>query len=85
MYKAEISTTIAGIPCLIGVSLYNNFKGSYDRRAHSDLDYYGYTESEWDVLDRRGRKADWLQRKLTKNDVYRIEEEIAQYFKDEEC
>jgi hypothetical protein len=44
------------------------------------LDYYGYTESEWEVLDRKGYKAAWLERKLSSKDESRIESEIAEYF-----
>ena len=63
MYIAEIETTVAGIPCIIGVSQYSSVAGN--SRADSDWDYYGYTESDWQVLDRRGRPAPWLAKKLT--------------------
>jgi hypothetical protein len=42
------------------------------------MDYYGYTESEWVVLDRRGRPAAWLERKLTDAERSRIEQEVAE-------
>jgi hypothetical protein len=42
------------------------------------MDYYGYTESCWEVLDRRGRPAAWLDRKLTGADRCRIEREIEE-------
>lgn len=79
-YEAEIETTIAGIPCLIGVTYYECVQGSYSYNAASDLDYYGYSESEWEVLDRKGYKAAWLERKLTARDHDRINAEIDQYF-----
>ena len=81
-YEAEIETRVAGIPCLIGVIDYASVKGSYSRNAPSDLDYYGYTECDWEVLDRRGRKAEWLERKLSAEDADRIESEISEYFND---
>ncbi len=77
-YIAEIESRVAGIPCLIGVSHFDSVRGSYSYNAPSDMDYYGYTESEWDVLDRRGRPAAWLERKLTDDDRQRIEQEIAE-------
>lgn len=80
MYQAEIETTIAGIPCLIGVTHYECVRGSYNYNAASDWDYYGYSEAEWDVLDRKGYKAAWLERKLTARDHDRINAEIDQYF-----
>lgn len=77
-YIAEIESRVAGIPCLIGVLSFDSVQGSYSYNAPSDMDYYGYTESEWDVLDRRGRPAAWLERKLTDDDRQRIEQEIAE-------
>jgi hypothetical protein len=76
-YLAEIESTVAGIPCLIGVTEFSSVRGSYSYHADSDMDYYGYTESEWVVLDRRGRPAAWLERKLTNADRSRIEQEVA--------
>jgi hypothetical protein len=77
-YLAEIESTVAGIPCLIGVTEFSSVRGSYSYHADSDMDYYGYTESEWVVLDRRGRHAAWLERKLTDADRSRIEQEVAE-------
>jgi hypothetical protein len=79
MYIAEIETRVAGIPCIIGVTYFDSVKGSYDYNAPSDWDYRGYVECEFDVLDRRGRKAAWLERKLTDDDTSRIESEIAKH------
>ena len=78
MYIAEIETTVAGIPCIIGVSQYSSVAG--DSRADSDWDYYGYTECDWQVLDRRGRPAPWLAKKLTSKIEAAIEQEIEEYF-----
>ena len=82
-YIAEIESRVAGIPCLIGVSHFDCVRGSYSYNAPSDMDYYGYTEIEWDVLDRRGRPAAWLERKLTDDDRQRIEQEIAEAMTEE--
>ena len=75
-YEAEIETRVAGIPCLIGVITYESVAGTGNYWEDSDVDYYGYTESEWEVLDRRGRKAPWLERKLTDKMRDEIEETI---------
>ena len=79
-YIAEIESRVAGIPCLIGVTHYECVQGSYNYHADSDMDYYGYSEAEWEVLDRKGYKAAWLERKLTARDHDRINAEIDQYF-----
>ena len=78
-YIAEIESRIAGIPCLIGVTHFNSVRGSYSYNAPSDMDYYGYTESEWEVLDRRGRPAAWLERKLTDRERSRIDGEVFEH------
>lgn len=69
---------MAGIPCLINVTHYFKQK-PMGPRADSDWDCYGYTEIEFEVCDRRGRPAPWLERKLTLEDKQRIETEIEEY------
>ena len=80
MYLAEIETRVAGIPCVIGVVDYISVAGSYSQNADSDWDYHGYSESDWVVLDSRGRPAPWLERKLTAALVDRVEQEIREHF-----
>lgn len=75
-YILDLDTRVAGIPCIVRVKSFVKVNGSYSHNAPSDMDYYGYTESDWEVLDRRGRKADWLNKKLKSEDVERIEAEI---------
>jgi hypothetical protein len=82
-YLAEIDSKVAGIPCRIGVKHFYSVRGSYSYNAASDMDYYGYSDSDWEVLDRRGRPATWLERKLTKEDRQRIEEEIEKTITEE--
>jgi hypothetical protein len=79
-YIAEIETRVAGIPCIVGVVEYNCVKGSYSYHAASDWDYYGYTDLDYVILDRRGRPAAWLERKLDDDMRADIEREIAEYF-----
>jgi hypothetical protein len=76
-YEAEIDTRVAGIPCLIGVVEFSYSEP--DRSADNPYDYYGGAEMAWEVLDRKGRKAPWLERKLTDADRARIEQEIMEY------
>lgn len=79
MFKAEIETRVSGIPCRIGVESY--FKQAPDRGSwESDWDYHGYVQADWQILDRNGRPAAWLERKLTAGDEDRIEAEIDAYF-----
>ena len=71
---------ISGIPCLVEMTYYVNVK-PWKGSAHncpSDLDYYGYTEVEFEVFDRKGYKAGWLENKLTSEDRERIELELIE-------
>lgn len=76
---------VAGIPCLIGVASFTKvppWRGS-PWTCPSDWDYYGYTDMEWEVLDRRGRRADWLARKLNARACAEIESDIERYYREQ--
>lgn len=75
-YIAEIESRVAGIPCLIGVIDWEAYSPAYtsgppDRCYESEGGY-----GSWEVLDRRGRPAPWLERKMTAADERRIEDEL---------
>ena len=76
----KIVMRIAGVPCLIGVTgyLYQPPCKGHPSTCASDWDYYGYEEIEWEILDRRGRPAPWLERKLTKTDREEITRELLE-------
>ena len=68
----------AGIPCQIRVDEYTvvpPWRGSASTCPSSD-DFYGYEEIIYTVLDRRGREAMWLERKITADMDEQILEEI---------
>jgi len=72
----QIETTIAGIPCLVEADVYGS-SGTCSNA--SDWDYYGYVEvGKLTVMDRRGRIAPWLERKMTNEEIYRIEGELIE-------
>lgn len=75
----QFASQVAGIPCIIRVDHYfkqDAWNGS-SWSCDSDMDYYGYEEIEYTVLDRKGYKADWLSRKITPKDHVRITREIS--------
>jgi hypothetical protein len=74
---AQVEFCLKGIPCLIGVIDYSCVKGSYSYHAPSDWDYYGYSDIEWELLDRKGYRAKWLEYKLDDDTNAEIEEAIA--------
>ena len=63
-HEATFETTVAGIPCGIVVTNYNEVKGDKGTWA-SDVDYYGYVERDFFIVDRKGYKAPWLEKKVT--------------------
>lgn len=67
----EMETRISGIPCVIRLARY--FRQKPNTRADNPDDYYGYVDLEWQVCDRNGRPAPWLDKKLTASDRRRIE------------
>lgn len=81
-YISKIPHRVHGIPCLIGVKYFHSVSGSYSRTADSDMDYYGYVDCDWDVLDQRGRPAAWLDRKLTNRNRDEITGHIADQMED---
>lgn len=78
-YIAEIDVTVAGIPCMVGVINYTSVKGSYSYNAPSDWDYNGYTECDWELLDRKGYRAEWLAKKMTAKDEAAIDQAITNH------
>lgn len=79
-YNAVIDSKISGIPCKIGVTEYECVEGNYSFNAVSDWDYSGYSNVDFDILDRKGYTAHWLERKLTEKETDRLISEIHNYF-----
>lgn len=78
MYQNIITTRIAGIPAKVGVTHVYRQHGSFLQNEISDLDYHGYVEFDYDILDMRGNRAAWLERKLTDKIRSEIEQQIAE-------
>ncbi len=74
---------VEGIPCQIGVMSYQRYPALPARQAHSDWEFYGCTETDYVVLDRKGRPAPWLQAKLRDDDY--IVQEIIDQMEQEKC
>lgn len=68
---------IAGIPCMIEVTRYVPEVPTIGGWGSRPEDYSpgADAEVEWIVLDRRGRRAEWLERKLTPAERDRIDSE----------
>jgi len=66
-YLAEIPFNIGGVPCLIGLTSFSK-----------DDDY----DMEYDILDRKGYHAKWLEAKLTKDIKAKIEKAVYAHRKE---
>lgn len=71
----QINTRVAGIPAVARVTYARYTKPDYGSWASPD-DYYGGWALSWEICDRNGRYAPWLERKLTADDRRRIEAEL---------
>mgnify|MGYP003348641185 FL=1 len=72
-YIALITAEIDEVPCIVGVINYCVQEGSYSYNAPSDIDYYGYVESEWELLDKDGQYSKELNDNLTQSQVDYVE------------
>lgn len=76
-YLAEIEARAAGLPCLLGVTHY--FERSPDHGSRdSDMDYRGFVEVEWELLDRRGNPASWLMKKVSADEMGLLEDVLIE-------
>lgn len=81
-YIEVIPTTVKGIPAQLGVVDF--IDQPPDRSCwDSDMDYNGYTEVEFELLDRKGYPAAWLGKKLTDDDRYQLEWEIIHHMRNQ--
>lgn len=75
---------IQGIPCQIKVVYWEPFvPGRFSgppEQCYPDEGGYG----EWEVLDRKGRKAPWLEKRLNEQETQRIETEMFNHM-EKEC
>lgn len=72
----DIETHIGGIPCVVRVLSWEPYvpakiSGPPENCYPAEGGY-----GDWEVLDRRGKPAPWLARKMTDQDVRRIDQEV---------
>lgn len=75
----DFLTRVHNIPCGVVIDSYlsvPHWRGPIEQ-CPSDLDYYGYNEIEYHIIDRRGYPAPWLERLMTADDKARIYDEIC--------
>lgn len=78
-YIAEIETTVAGIPCLIGVTDYERYRPAFISGPPEDCYPAEGGYGEYDLLDRKGYRARWLERKITDRIDRELQDKIFEY------
>lgn len=80
----DIDVRVCGIPAIARVLHYRPYEPAY-RRGHPDnWEPASPPEIDFEILDRRGRPAPWLERKLTDAERERIERDLIEYLEAEE-
>jgi hypothetical protein len=79
----EFESRVCGIPCIIRVKYWEVYipaqrSGPPERCYPSEGG-----EGNWEILDRRGRPAAWLERKLTGDDRERIDTEVFNHMENQ--
>lgn len=82
-YIAEIEHRIAGIPCLIGVTDYEGYTPAYVSGPPENCYPSEGGTGDFEILDRRGYRAKWLERKLTAKEEDLIQEAIFEYMEND--
>lgn len=80
----DIQTRVAGIPCVVRVTY---FAPADMGCTGGEADFWrppSPPDIEYHVLDRRGRPAPWLDRKLTNEARARLERDLIEYLEAEE-
>ena len=78
--SSMIEAAVSGMPCFANpetVTIVPPWGGSAHTCPSAD-DYYGYTEVEFTLYDRKGYRAKWLEAKLTDDEISEIEDAIVE-------
>lgn len=73
---SEFESTVCGIPCIIRVL---SWEPHLPAKVSGPPEYCYPAEGgygDWEILDRRGRPAPWLEKKLTDKERTRIDAEV---------
>ena len=80
----DIDVLVCGIPAIARVLHYRPYEPAY-RRGHPDnWEPASPPEIDFEILDRRGRPAPWLDRKLNNEARARLERELIEYLEAED-
>ena len=80
---SEFESTCCGIPCIIRVTYWEAYLPAIIRADPGDSHPAEGGCGEWEILDRKGKPAPWLEKKLTDKERVRIDEEVFNHMENE--
>ena len=79
----EFESRVCGIPCIIRVKYWEVYipaqRSGPPERCYPEEG----GEGDWEILDRKGRPAVWLERKMTQSDHNRLDREIFNHMENQ--
>lgn len=75
----EFESHVRGIPCVVSVTSY--CPGSPAIYSGPWAGPEEYPEADWILFDRRGYRAEWLEKKLDDRETERINEEAVEFMR----
>ncbi len=80
---SEFETRVCGIPCIVRVLSWDYYIPAKVSGPPEHCYPSEGGEGEWEILDRRGRPAPWLERKMTDRQRNELEEEIFNHMENQ--
>jgi hypothetical protein len=75
----EFNFTVCGIPCIIRITYWEPYRAATLRADPGDSHPEEGGCGDWEILDRKGRPAIWLTRKLTGQELAKLEHAIFEH------
>lgn len=75
----EFSTTVCGIPCVVRVTYWDPYDPGYTSGPPERCYPAEGGDGEWEILDRNGRPAPWLENKMTERDKQILARKVFNY------
>lgn len=82
-YIAEIEHRVCGIPCIIGVTDYEGYTPAYTSGPPENCHPAEGGSGDFEILDRKGYRAKWLEKKITAKDEDAIQELIYDHMEND--
>lgn len=79
---STLETRVCGIPCLVDYTVSGHYEPAKVWGPPEHCYEAQYPEVDFQVLDRRGRPAPWLEKKMSLADRNEIENEILEHHGD---